>query len=70
MAPPKIFPLLDDFYPSKITIFPMLFSQVNTVSTIFLDIPRMVIMAVPIVISPIVILSADRPWGDQNGSGE
>mgnify|MGYP001548326422 CR=1 FL=1 len=66
---PEVFPLLGTFRFPELRIVPILLPQINSVSTIFLVVPRMIIVAVAIV-APFVMLlvSFHRHWGNQGSA--
>jgi hypothetical protein len=71
MTPFEVLPLVYDFHFPERHIVPVLFAQVNPVRAIFLVVPGMIIVAVPIVIAPVMmIVGLYRHWGDKGSAGE
>jgi hypothetical protein len=69
VPPLEIFPLLGSFDSPEFTIVPVLLAQVNTVRTIFLVIPLVIIVSVPIVVLLFVTVSLRRRR-NQHGARE
>jgi hypothetical protein len=73
VPPSEVFPLLDRFHCAELPIVPVLLPDVNAVSTIFVVVPPMVIVAIPIIVPLILrttIVSRHRDWGNQSTAGE
>jgi len=71
VTPSEVLPLLGGFHAVELTIVPVLFSEVDAVRTIFLAVPRMIVVAVSVVLPSIVmIVSSHRHWGGQSSGGE
>jgi hypothetical protein len=71
MAPPEVLPPLGSPRPRKHHIPAMPLYQVLAVFTIFSVVPRMIVAAVPIVITPftmVIVVSHHRYWGNEGGS--
>jgi hypothetical protein len=70
VTPLEVFPLLGSLGFVEFAIFPVLFSQVNAVSTIFSAVPRMVIVTFPVVVPLIMmIVGHHRHWGNEGSAG-
>src|SRR5712691_2431630 len=71
MAVPEVFPPLGSSRLCKHNILPVPLHQVLAVFTIFSVVPRMIVAAVLIVITPFtmaVAVSHHRHWGNEGGS--
>ena len=67
VTPLEVFSLVDRLHFPELTILLVLLSQVDAVSTIFMIVPPMIVVAVPIVVLPVVIPvagSPDRHWSN------
>jgi hypothetical protein len=71
VTPPEVLPLASSLLSIEFSVIPVLFRQVNAVSTIFLAVPRMVVVAIPIVVPSLaVIVGPHRHWRHQGGGGK
>jgi hypothetical protein len=71
MAVPEVFPPLGISRLRKHNIPAVPLHQVLAVFTIFSVVPRMIVAAVPIVITPftmVIVVSHHRYWGNEGGS--
>jgi Sec-independent protein secretion pathway component TatC len=66
VAPSEVFPLLGSFHSREFTILAVLLAEIDAVSMILMVIPRVIIFALPIIISP--VLSPQRYRRNQNGA--
>jgi hypothetical protein len=65
VAPPEIFPPVVAVHPMPLPILPMPLNQVGAVSTIFVVVPYVIVMMLPIIISPfamVVVVGSHRHW--------
>jgi short subunit fatty acids transporter len=71
VAPPEVFPSLGGFLSREFAILAMLLPQVDTVSPIFLPVPRVIVAALAIIVPLVmVIVSPHRRWEKHQGSSE
>jgi hypothetical protein len=56
VPPPEVFPPLGASHVSPFTVLPVLVSQIEAVSTMFLVVPHVIVAAVAVVVSPVVIV--------------
>jgi hypothetical protein len=65
VTPSVVFSLLGSFHFREFTILSVLLSQVDAISAVLLVIPRVIVFALAIVISP--VFSPQRRWANHNG---
>jgi hypothetical protein len=65
MAPREVLLLLGPLHSIEITIFPLLLLEICAVSTIFVAVPRMVILAAAIVVAFFVMVCVVRSSHDR-----
>jgi hypothetical protein len=70
MTPLEVFSLLSDFHLPELTVVAMLFPQVYSISLIFMVVPRMIVVAISIVVSLLMIVGVRCHWGNQGSADE
>jgi hypothetical protein len=63
VTPLEVGPSVDNFDSPEFTIAPVLVRQVNAVSTIFVIVPGMIVVPVPIVVSSFFLMMLVSPHG-------